>query len=570
MSKKYIYFKSSAALQDDIDREVLSRLELNTLNSDIKPVQTIFQLMDIPDLKLVISKDVDLQKLLSLNLPQAENHGYLWSGEHIPEVFEKILYSSVTLEECFIFQRNTDPEPDLSDTPFISLAQKKEIYNWWVFCFPTFYKIYRQTLRLRFANESQILFDKAFHEYCIKSCQDTTIPDQISETILFQASEKFNLPLQVLTQACSPEHYFIDCSTLPNIFTVLNGLKFHFVKKSQSENWLLNVYSTLNNLNLHEFSAAIDSILSSIRLLMTGSDHVQTDLFVDPLGKDFLSVWMLEKERLEAAKITLSANNKKAFVVTKYILDRKLGAGETVIVSLLEMVFRQTILQLLNKQSSQDFLAKYQKNLSLLYFDLYVFNKLKDLIKTKSEKWALVSGRDELGVIPSGTVFYKPRDGYLKKMDKIEVQFNRLFNPDISVLAPAGFDEQEIWHDQIGNEGPELIATGKSGKYLFNRLYSQDLETEAVTLFWHWQQINRFLQDAIYFTAAGTEICLILPQIKVQDKYLSVKEIVLESLQDENKKQYFQLQNTIQPFVKPGQDAADIILIVRKQETNVI
>ncbi len=124
MSKKYIFFKCTAEPLSDFSKDQLAELELSAFNGDLRPVQTIFQLMDLPDLKLIISKSEPLQKLLSASLSQDSAHGYLWSGEHLPELYEKILFHSVLIDRCFVFQRNTDPPPEISNSPFGRLQQK--------------------------------------------------------------------------------------------------------------------------------------------------------------------------------------------------------------------------------------------------------------------------------------------------------------------------------------------------------------------------------------------------------------------------------------------------------------
>ncbi len=562
MSKKYIYFKCTADLVSDFSKDQLAELELSALNGGLRPVQTIFQLMDIPDLKLIISKSKALQKLLSADLSRDSVHGYLWSGEYLPEMYEKILFHSVLIDRCFIFQRNTDPVPEISRSPYGQLQQKTEIYNWWIFSWFSFYHIYTRARRIRQRYESEIELDKylaqLFHSE--NNLEEKPAVND-NKTILFSEKNKTQRWLHVLLNFSPAPVSLVNLDSVPGVFNALSGKQLHIIPPLSEFHPETQIAGRLSEINLQEYHSAIDSILSSVRLLLSNSVNTQADLFMDPLGKDFISVWQLEKERLKTIPLSLSEQNQKAFAVTRFLIERGITGASKTLILLIKTAFIHTMWQLLKKQGSQDFISLFQKSLRALYSDLYLIEKLRPLTAGLADSWLYYENISEIPLGNSGSVIFRPQDGYAKKKSKIELQLSRLFEPEAVEKPLDGFDEEQIWHDEIGMQSPQLRKTGRAGKYLFNRLYSQNLKKEATTLFWHWQQVDRFLQEAVRNLAPEIKICLVLPTFIINERSLSIREIIVEQLTGGAEIYPYSI---IKDFISGG--APDIIILVKKKD----
>lgn len=562
MSKKYIYFKCSAEPVSDFLKDQLTELELIALNGGLHPVKTIFQLMDVPDLKLIISKSEALQQLLSADLSQDSIHGYLWSGEYLPEMYKKILFHSVLIDRCFIFQRNTDSPPDISNSPFGRMQQKIEIYNWWIFSWFGLYHLYSRAQQLRRRFESEIEIDKAFKKLFVSGYNPREIvQNKNNSTIVFTDQKKPKPWLSVLLNYCSEPLYIVNLSDTPGLFAALAGKKLHLVQPFSGRNPETEIAAILQEVDVEEYHKAIDSILSSVRLLLSSSGNTQADLFMAPLGKDFISVWQLEKERLKTLPLSLSEANRKAFAVTRFLIERGMAGTSKALTRLLKTAFIHTIVQLLKKQGSQDFISQFQKALRALYSDLYVIDKLRPLIPTNAKNWVCTEVLEEASLDKARSVLFQPQDGYAPKKSKTEIQLSRLFGSDKIEMAPAGFDEETIWHDEIGMQSPRLRKTGRAGKYLFNRLYTQNLKKEATTLFWHWQQVDRFLQETEAVTSPGSKICLILPTLQINERSVSIREIIVEQINSIPSRYTYSI---VKDFT-PG-DGVDLLILIKKKE----
>ncbi len=562
MSKKYIYFKCTADPVSDFSKDQLAELELSALNGGLRPVQTIFQLMDIPDLKLIISKSKPLQKLLSADLSQDSVHGYLWSGEYLPEMYEKVLFHSVLIDRCFVFQRNTDPEPEISHSPYGQLQQKTEIYNWWIFSWFSFYHIYTRAQRIRQYYESEIELDKYLTQLFLSENNLEEKPAvNDNKTILFSDKNETQRWLHVLINFCAAPVYLVNLHSVSGIFDALSGKQLHIIPPSSELHPETQISGRLSEVNLQEYHSAIDSILSSLRLLLSNSVNTQADLFMDPLGKDFISVWQLEKERLKTIPLSLSEQNQKAFAVTRFLIERGIAGVSETLTLLLKTAFVHTISQLLKKQGNQDFISLFQKSLRALYSDLYLIEKLSPLTTGLAERWQYYENMSEIPWKKNCSIIFQPQDGYARKKNKTELQLSRLFEPDAVEEPLAGFNEELIWHDEIGMQSPQLRKTGRAGKYLFNRLYSQNLKKEATTLFWHWQQVDRFLQEAAQTMAPEVKVGLILPAFQINERSLSIREIIVEQLAFETDLYPYKI---VKELTSGGM--LDIIVLVKKKD----
>ena len=107
MAKKYIFFKLSPTIIDDQENTKLSRLELESFLSSVKPIRNVFELLTFPDLKLSIEKDHQLQHDLILALPGGYLHGYIATTHEFFNV-EKIVKRLAYFNEVYLFQRTVE------------------------------------------------------------------------------------------------------------------------------------------------------------------------------------------------------------------------------------------------------------------------------------------------------------------------------------------------------------------------------------------------------------------------------------------------------------------------------
>ncbi len=382
-----------------------------------------------------------------------------------------------------------------------------------------------------------------------------------NKTILFSEKNETQRWLHVLLNFCAAPLYLINLNMAPGIFSALSQANLHIVQPFSARRPETQIAGALADVDIYDYHKAVDSILSSVRLLLASSANVQADLFMAPIGKDFISVWQLEKERLKALPVSLSEANQKAFAVTRFLIKRGLVGASKALTNLLQTAFIHTIGQLLKKQRNQDFVALFQKNLRALYSDLYMVEKLRSLSAGLAKRWMYYNDITEITLSDARSIIFQPQDGYAPKKNKTEIQLARLFGPDDIKETQPGFDEEAIWHDEIGMQSPQLRKTGRAGKYLFNRLFTQNLKKEATTLFWHWQQVDRFLQMPEFVGIQDVRLCLVLPVFKINERSVSVREIILEQLKS-NKSHYpFKL---VRDFISDR--LVDIIILEKKKE----
>lgn len=560
MSKKYVYFKCNAQRPHPFSRDQLSDLELNYPTEDLRPVQTIFQLMEHPDLKLIISKNESVQRRLASGLPQEGMHGFLWTGEHLPELLKKIMFRSMLTERIFIFQRNTDPIPAIGDP----IQEQLEIYNWWVFEYHSFFSLYRQAQLIRKRYTSEVEMDKATQNLAFDPDgleQDTTRYDQ--KTIVLEPDAKQFIWLQTILNYLPEPVCLFNLLHFTTGFTALSGLNLCFAEQDPALQWRFKSLAFLNNLDLSEFQKAVDAITSSLRLLLASSNDTQKDLFVDPLDRSFNDLWQTEQERLIDAQLPLSPVHQKAFTIVNFLIDRNIVGPTPTLENFLREAVKETITQILRKPNNQDFVTVFQKNLRSLYSDLYILNKLKALTPNPLLNWDIINVEFLESENKFAAIVFKPTRIFLSKEDKVERQLNHLFNH----LEPEKvFDEETIWHDEIGMQGRMLRRSGRSGKYLFNRLYSQNRKQEAVTLFQDWLQTDQFLNGVGNFIREDARLCLVLPGIEIDNKMVSIKEIILEVVAQNEAYRSFQLDKVISSEVHEKIEIFDIIILKKGKE----
>ncbi len=555
MSKKYIYFKCNALTPHPFLRDTFVHFELQDPNEDLRPVQTIFQLMDHPDLKLIISKDESLQRRLASNLPQKGMHGFLWIGEHLPALVDQIMFRSMLIERIFIFQRNTDPAPSIINP----VQPHLEIYNWWVFEYKSFFSVYHHALTVRQSSASEIEMDKALAE----SNTDLNLIGQtqikpVSKTILLESRPGEFIWVQTLLNTLPQPICLFNMGNFVDGFTALGDTKLTFIEQDPELKWRFKALALLKELDLSEFQKALDGISSSLRILLASSDDTQTDLFVDPLDRSFSDLWATESQRLNSLQPTLPAAHQKAFAVINFLITRKVYGSSSFIDNLFREAVKETLVQILRKPNNQDFSQLFLKNLRCLYSDLYLINKLKSQTIIQAPGWKIFKSSAFQVNNNFGTLVFKPQQFVNVKDDKIERQLGHLFEHTNSA---DDFDGDQVWHDEIGLQGRMLRRAGRAGKYLFNRLYSQNRKQEALILFRDWLQTDQFLSNIENYTKDGLKLCLVLPGIRVDDKYVSIKDIVLGIIEAKETYPGLLIENVISSESQQENQVFDILII---------
>jgi len=559
MSKKYVYFKCNALVPHPFSRDTFVKLELEDPAEDLRPVQTIFQLMDHPDLKLIISKEETLQRRLASGLPQKGMHGFLWTGERLPALLEQILFRSMLIERVFIFQRNTDPAPALINPSQPHL----EIYNWWIFEYNSFFSIYCHALSVRQRNASEVEIDKALAES--KTDYDAIGPIQLKtghKTILLESRPAEFIWVQTLLSTLPQPISLFSMSQFVDGFTALSSTELTFFEQDPERQWRFKALGLVKDLDLPNFQKAVDGISSSLRILLASSDDTQTDLFVDPLDRSFSDLWRTESQRLNSLQPALSAAHQKAFAVVNFLIARKVFGSSIFIENLFKEAVKETVAQIFRKPNNQDFTQLFLKNLRSLYSDLYLLHKLKGQTKIAASDWKISHASVFQEDDQVGTLIFKPQQFVNAKDNKIERQLAHLFehtNPS------DGFDEEQVWHDEIGMQGRMLRRAGRAGKYLFNRLYSQNCKQEALVLFRDWLQTDQFLGNVENGISDDLKLCLVLPGIQVDDKYVSIKDIVLGVLEAQEIYPSLGIENVISSESHQENQAFDILIIKKEK-----
>ena len=530
MSRKHILFKRAAISPKTPAYEEQAVLVLAARGIKTTKVETIFSLIDFPDLKLIVSKSVLLQRQLSSHLPQQGCYGFLWSGEQLPDL-RTILSTSPFFDICFVFQRTTDPEPNLARTAFSILERQTEVYNWRVFQYGSLSFAFDQLWQIRRSANNEIELDRSFRQFRQSLLPVQSLPfckgqKAWPESNCFYLNGVLNY-LQAVHPG--PVEVWNTADKLQNILTASAGDEINFIQTPGVQASPGPLFPAVKEKLLPDFQTAVSGLLSGLRMLLVYNGEQQADLFMDRIELDFYSFWDQEKPRLEAAGLPLKM--QKGFAAARFLISKKIVSESPVVLGFLTIALIRTLQKPARKTYVNDFTSQVQSTLTELLSYMSMLDKIQPLLLHRA-RWSSVSSSEINSSAPS-LIFY-PLPAYLPKNYKRQVYLNRLFEQP-EIIWP---DEQEIWHDQIALRGSFYQKLGRYGQALFNHLYARELKEEAVQIFYASKQIYTLLEQRQEAGKEGLRIALVFPYIlsykDAGSTECPLKKIVQEVLAAEN------------------------------------
>ncbi len=559
MSRKHVLFKCVSHPPQTPAFGQQAELELGAKDIKAIKVQTVFGLVDFPDLKLVISKSIELQRQLSAHLAETGCYGFIWSGEHLPDL-QFILSTSPFFESCFIFQRSTDPPPELTSSGFSMMQKETEVYNWHVFRFGSLVYTLQQLCRIREWVPNEIELDRQFRRFR----QSLVAPGSDKYPLLkktWPEVQPFHLNgILNYLQAVSPGpiELWNAPESVQNILSASSGGELYFVEFPDVQSLPNHLYAAIREKRLPEFQTALSGLLSGLRMLLLSNGEQQADLFMDRIEQSFLTYWEQQKPRLEAAGLPIKM--QKGFAAARFLIEQKVVSESQPVLDFLRTALMRTVQKPGRKADGNDFSARLQTTLNELLRFAILLDKIQPLLLPEKTRW----NYERLSVENQSTAaLFFPLSPYPGQNWKRGQYINILFeNP-----LPDWPDEHIIWHDEIALHGPFYNKLGGYGQALFNHLYARELKQEAVHLFYAWVQIYEFLNERIETAGDGFRIALIFPYIlpyhQAGSKECPLKRIVLEWIELEHIP--YETDQVFEWEDQPEDTEISSILIVKKQ-----
>ena len=571
MSKKYIFFKLFDNLNDSCENEALSELELSSFFDEIEIIQNIFQLQQIPDLKLLINKNEDLQHLLTQNLPgKGLRHGYLWTGEDAGNITE-IMSKTALIREYFVFQKSTDPLPAGHSDIYLQLTHRLEIYNWYIFHLYTFQYFLHEANKIRINNNSEVDIDRQFkklwEETKLKGLSEKahglTPSDEksLSQTRYYflnhdkraYVKNSDNRWIRSLVNYLAPgaqsQVHYPFCSTGDSLIeSVIAGKAVSGIEL----NPIRTIYANSNlgafNISLQDLLQAVSNLISQLKLLISVNDDTQTDLFLSSAEKQFNIFWESEKERIRSFKFSAEIDdNSKIIAAIRFLIESKAISKSPEINAILLSGLVNFITALLRKSLKTDTISAFHRELRQLYLDIYAFKKIKQLTSFSGCEYSVATGN----AVRSRNLKAKSMDTVICNLPtgikNIDFQNDQiivdLLNFDIN---SAEIETQKLgnqsalrgktatWIDDLLNKGTMFNLLGSYAQNLLMRYYNPKKQVETAALFKLWIDYYYLLLEMQRILNDHAKICLIVkhPYIKIDEQIeeFKISEIIREFL----------------------------------------
>lgn len=530
--------------------------ELAAFSDKLTAVPNVMALMQNTDLRILINKSEQLQRALTFDLPDQPPHGFLWSGDFLPDI-EQLLRKSVTVSECIIFQSCRDPEPDLLQTPFAQFTSRLEVYNWWIFRTWSFQTLLAFANHVRRACASEVDVDQAFKElssasadFCglqplmavnrnYPSTKRVLSDKNISllssrmapagwQRILLNSLTAFNqssvwMPFAT-SRVCWPQILFAGQSLLPADSDYLKLLR-------------AEIYLHLTELSSAELQSSINTLSGQILQLLHNSDRDQTDLFNRQLSEDFAD-FRREKADLEKAlqDHPLLPRIKEIMAAVFLISTGKVTPNKLIRkILLLQLVH---LLQFPTGRSRKKTLAdKLKTTLRQFYLDHYVLNKILPLSAAGATQTHPLHGdalkAEDIDSETIDTVFiFMP---CLIKRDNpancavyhflVGKDFDQPWQEQVrlgSRYFPAA--ERVKWQQELQSQGPTYHLLGDYARSLLSQMTEQSSADNALTYFRLWVGWYYLLLELKRVLKPGASGALIFnaPHIRLNGNYIRI------------------------------------------------
>lgn len=400
MRRKFLYFKLFDLKDHPKEVEILSALEVENLIGGVEPIDNIFQLSLLPEVKRIIEKDLNLQNALTDSLPRRGRHGYLWIGENLPDVMQALSRLSY-IKEVFLFQQMLETEPDFIKNPHKNITYLEYNVNLWrVYKFWTYSYFVNRALYISSICKNESELDDKFKmlreelnilpgKMVNKDPADMISFIQESSLKNFnvdqrQASENNvdNLWLNALVNATASDKGFLLNSFCRNGFVGLEAILAGHDILSRDINPVDTLMTAVNcnipQINLQDFNRLITEFQSKIKMLMSARAATQTDLFLYSVEGQFLNFWESEKKRIKSINPPAAFESiDKYIAATRFLIETKSLTKDAHLNNLFSVALVNLIAIALRKKDNPEFFESFLSVLRELYLKFYTINKLR-------------------------------------------------------------------------------------------------------------------------------------------------------------------------------------------------
>jgi hypothetical protein len=602
MNKKFLFFKLSDHIETELEAQVLSELEVTGLFDDVKPIDNIFQLMQQPEIKRVVEKEVSLQNALTDRLADHGRHGYLWTGTELPDVVKGLSRLAFT-REIYLFQQLLDPEPDFLKNPFDGRPFTVfNIYLWRVYRIWTRQYLLERAVYIRNSAANEVEIDHLFEDLLRNLRSDA--PESSKRHLLHQpvnTSVTFNQDrrpyishhdtrwIRSLINHLLPE----NGKTVLNPFCgngewLLEGLLAGQNATGVDINPLVTRIAVSNMANfgcsLPELGQAISDIISHVKMIVNETATPQTDLFLFGTESKFMQFWNTEKARLKSLQFATPDDPlMKYFAATRFIIESEAVSRDQPVNRYLMTALINLMISLLRRKKEIDFCEEYRRRLRQIYLNCYVVRKVQSLFPPPEVKGKVLAGdiRDQLETSGDLILVNVPvrinKSGFEKDRAPIEIMnlhgAGRILESKLFGTRVLDEADKTDWQMLLEDGGAVFPLLNDRATGFLERLKQADRHEDALRFFILWSQYHNLL--AKLAGAAGQEgaMCLIAehPFYKIGEEYeeVPVGAIIQDMLRrDETKFPFSEINLHIreEETFKFGYPQRTSILLLKKRK----
>lgn len=402
MRKKYLYFKIFELR--DHPREVLafSQIEIEQIIGPVTAIDNIFQLSQHPEIKRVIEKDINLQNALTDSLPARGRHGYLWSGESLPDIFEAICKLAY-IKEVFLFQQMLEPEPPFLKEKMGNMPyHEMNIYLWRVYRFWTAGFLLSRAIYISGISRHESDIDEKFKQMLDELSQAPGVlyNNDPAEMIAYNSEQtpiNFSLDprgsnhgdrrwLQALCNYIStdPDAAIFAPFCVESDLAQLSILANHNmlgIEKKPLNRLFTEANTVLITVAAEDFYTLSAEIHTKTKLIINTQQQTQTDLFMYSIEGQFLSFWNDERKRLERIGPTaFDMTFLKHVSATRFLIESNTLTKSKEINTLFLSALAITLIRAQNRKRQPAFYELFSSALKDIYIHLYLLQKIKSIL----------------------------------------------------------------------------------------------------------------------------------------------------------------------------------------------
>ncbi len=570
MSKKYIYLKQALHHPDELSCSQLFIREAATYLEELEIIKNPFQLLQFEDLRLLISKSLPLQNLLTANLPPQGHHGYLWQGETLPDIL-KLLQTSAGISSCLIFQKNSDPVPSILTTPYSRLKQQLEIYNWVIYIIPT----YNQIRRYLESRSSGVSTEIDIDRFCRELWREFEQGQKNNYIYEMDIPVHINCPRkewQALTLNIlgtnSEKALYIPFAGDGSIIhdAILSGKKVIHLFDTALIKKVLEEKSIISHFDPAHYNKAISVLVSQIRLLSTINSNSQKDLFTDDAEQRFLSFWESEKNRYHEQKMKwLAIDLFKFLTIVHFLIKNQLVSREKQINDFIFAMLIRWTDQIINRKKITDPISNFLDFIRCQYLEYYRLAKIMELAPGKS--WQVKGYFSKLldsVQVPIGCIFidFENNTSIIKELNKLQDIFypesNQEYLPEDISSFPRVEEGADAWIRMINRQDAQYLFLGNYGQNVITCLMASAQQEEAARCLKYWNSIGAQIKEFGMLLSKGGKLAIVLKPFFIKNlshkEELPIQKIVSEMINNQDELKNYQIFHEAEVLYKDKQN----------------